>query len=80
MATEYGVFNDEGLVEDHLWSLGEAEAAAAQHRAQGDEFAEAREICPDHEGQPKDGCEACEDEESSDEQGDEDEDSWHIAA
>jgi hypothetical protein len=56
---EWGVFNDEGCVERGLWSAKEAGLAATLHRVAGDEYAEAKEMCPDHEEQPKGACEEC---------------------
>jgi hypothetical protein len=57
--TEWGVFNDEGCVERGLWSAEEAGLAVILHRKAGDEHAEAKEMCSDHEEQPKYYCEEC---------------------
>ncbi len=55
---EYGIFNDEGLVEGQFYSEGEAlEARVTRHS--DDLWAEVHEVCPDHEEQPRDGCEEC---------------------
>lgn len=59
--TEYAVFNDEGCVASGFWTLAAAELEAAMQRLEGDEGAHAEEMCdePDHDEQPKFGCEAC---------------------
>lgn len=56
---EYGVFNDEGCIHSQLYSATTAEEAAAVYRAEGDDYAIARAICPEHEEQPADTCEEC---------------------
>lgn len=58
MTTDYGVFNDSGCIDGPM-SRAEAETVAAAYRAEGDEYAKAAEICPDHGEQPRDGCEDC---------------------
>lgn len=63
MATQWGVFNAEGCVEDGLWTLEEALEAAERHRSDGDDDAEASPICDDHEEQPYRTCEECQSEE-----------------
>lgn len=57
--TEYGVFNDEGCIEYQFATLEAAQAAAEAYRADGDEWAQAGEICPDHAEQERDTCELC---------------------
>ncbi|MEV8636839.1 hypothetical protein AB0395_34875 [Streptosporangium sp. NPDC051023] len=66
MVTEWGVFNDEGCIEDGIYSEEEAKAAAQGYRDRydqdlenGDPHAEAKKICPDHPGQADDTCEEC---------------------
>jgi hypothetical protein len=56
--TEYGLFNDEGLVEGGFYSVDTAEAAILDRYDSEDEL-EVKEVCGDHEGQPYDGCEEC---------------------
>lgn len=58
---EWAVFNDEGCVERGFYGQSDAEAMAAEFRAQGDQHAKAAEMCPDHdyEEQPLYGCEYC---------------------
>jgi hypothetical protein len=56
---EWGVFNDEGCIEAQFYDALAADEAAQQERELGDPHARAAEICPDHEQQPKDGCEVC---------------------
>ena len=57
--TEFGIFNDEGLVEGQFYTEADAVAAAAERYAD-DEWIEVRQICPDHAEQPAYGCEECE--------------------
>jgi hypothetical protein len=57
--SEFGVFNDEGLIDPGFRTLAEAEAAARQWRGDGEEWAKAAEVCPDHEEQRRDTCEEC---------------------
>lgn len=57
MAEEYGLFSDEGCVEDGIWGLDEARARLAEYDP-GNEL-EIRAICRDHEGEPADTCEQC---------------------
>lgn len=59
--TEYGLFNDEGCLEAQMYSPEEAEARRQEYIAEGEhpDDVTAKEICPDHEGQPKDSCEEC---------------------
>jgi len=56
---EYGVFNDEGCIDSGYITYERAEKVAADFRAQGDEYAKASEICPEHEEQPAADCEEC---------------------
>ena len=73
MTAEYGVFNGEGCLEADMWSQAEADERAAEYRAKGEDEARGLELCPVHDGrggcevdsQPKDGCEACAEEESA---------------
>ncbi|MFF3928212.1 hypothetical protein [Streptomyces hirsutus] len=64
MATEYGVFNDEGCIYI-ADTLAAAEKQADVHRAEDDgywaDLISVHEMCPDHrdEEQPKHGCEEC---------------------
>lgn len=67
MATEYGLFNDEGCVEAGFYSAEEARAAITNDY-DADDGLEIEEICPDHEGQPRCGCEICDSEELADEE------------
>jgi hypothetical protein len=69
---EFGVFNDEGLLEGQFYSRKAAEEALADLYAEDDE-AEVAIVCPDHEEQRREHCEECnaEDDEDAD---DEDED------
>lgn len=73
MATEYGVFEDGACIEAGFH--GEVGKAAAEaHMADlvtvepdmADAY-EVAEICPDHDEQPKNGCEECDAEESEEE-------------
>lgn len=57
--TEYGLFNDEGLLEDQFYSKSAAEDAIRE-RYSDDEFVKVSEICHDHPEQPSFGCEDCE--------------------
>jgi hypothetical protein len=66
MSTEFGLFNDEGLVENGFYSP-EAAREALDTRYSGDDELEIEEICPDHPEQPRCGCEECDSEETADE-------------
>ena len=58
MATEWGIFSDEGILEDEYYS--EEKALAVLRRDYFDDpFAEVLEICPDHRDQPRHSCEEC---------------------
>jgi hypothetical protein len=54
---EYGLFNDEGCVEAGFYSKEEAERLSVLYDPE-DELV-IHEICPDHDEQAKDTCEAC---------------------
>lgn len=57
--TEYGVFNDEGCIDQGFWSLKEAQSQADHYRSLGETAAFASAICPDHEQQELDYCDEC---------------------
>lgn len=59
--TEYGIFNDEGLVEGGFFERSEAEKRLSAYSP--DDGCEVHEICLDHEGQPRHGCAECDGEE-----------------
>lgn len=67
MSQEYGIWtdNDGGFTEAQLYSLEEAEDRLAEIIGESKdpeserEDLSIKEICPDHEGQVKDGCEEC---------------------
>lgn len=68
---EWGIFADGECIEDGLYSLNQAEAAAKKmlrtDHESGDtdvraDYYSVALLCPDHEGQPKNGCELCDDE------------------
>lgn len=64
MSTEWGIFTDEGCVEDGFTS---AEAAEAVRLARYyDDEAEVLPVCHDHEGQASTRCEACDSGDDSD--------------
>jgi hypothetical protein len=81
MATEYGLFSDEGLVESGFYSAEEAREAARERYSEEDGL-EIEEVCPDHPEQPHYGCEDCDSEEMADQEEadldekEEEEDSW----
>lgn len=56
--TEFGIFNDEGLVEGEFYSEDDAREAIAAHYSE-DEWAKVEEVCPEHREQPALGCEEC---------------------
>ncbi|MFI6594941.1 hypothetical protein ACIBHX_01765 [Nonomuraea sp. NPDC050536] len=68
--TEYGIWteNDGGFTEHDLYSLQAANERLAEIIRESDDPDADREdlrvveLCPDHEGQPKDGCEECNEE------------------
>lgn len=57
---EWGLFNDEGLVEQDFWSAAEA-AQALMERYDADDELRVAEVCPECRGGYADGCENCED-------------------
>jgi len=57
-AMEYGIFTDEGCVEDGFFERKAAETRAAFYRASGDNVV-VHQICPDHPEQPAHACEDC---------------------
>jgi hypothetical protein len=69
--TEYGLWSDiAGLIEAGFWSIEKAATALADYVSLDADNAEdlsVVEICPDHDGQVKGGCEYCDDE------------SWEVA-
>jgi hypothetical protein len=64
--TEYGLFNDEGMVEGQFYSVQEAEAAIANRYDPEDELS-IEEVCEEHPEHAKCGCEECEAEEMEEE-------------
>jgi hypothetical protein len=74
MSIEYGVFSDEGCLERQFYSYEAADKAATGYRDDGPDTY-AAEMCPDHEEQPREGCDVCEseDDEPEDEFDDESE-------
>jgi len=59
MLHEFGIFSNEGLIEGQFYSRDEAvEALSERYDEEGDGL-KVLEICPEHEGQPKHGCEEC---------------------
>lgn len=57
----YGIFSDEGMT-DGPFSRITAEICLAEYiidDPDNAELVEIREVCPDHEEQPLDGCEEC---------------------
>lgn len=72
MATQYGVWSDteDGFVGDGCWSAEEAETdratmirvTAADERAEVAATLRVRAICAEHEYEPADACEPCNDE------------------
>lgn len=62
--TEYGIFSEAagGCIYAPCYSVKEAEAERERLITEDGEEADdltVKEICPDHEGEPKDGCEDC---------------------
>ena len=55
---EYGIFNDEGMIEGDFYSKEEAEAAVAARYTADDEVHVAR-CCPEHSEQERENCEDC---------------------
>lgn len=68
MTAEWAIFADGEAIEDGFYSLAQAEAAAKEmlrtDHESGDtdvraDYYSVVLLCPEHEGQPKDGCELC---------------------
>jgi hypothetical protein len=73
---EYGLFNDEGCMEAGFWSMEAANAAIIDRYDSEDELT-AREVCPDHEEQPRDTCDECL---PSDDDDDDDDDDDYVGS
>lgn len=58
---EYGIFTDEGCLENGFHSIAEAQKAEADRYAEEDSYV--AEVCPDHPEQPRESCEDCHGEE-----------------
>lgn len=56
--TEYGIFNDEGCIEQEFYDRDTAMAWMV--RVYPDDDAHVAEVCPNHEGQEREHCEECE--------------------
>lgn len=56
---EYGIFNNEGMVEGQFYSLAEANKALHTYYDLDDDELFVSEICSEHEEQEKDNCEEC---------------------
>lgn len=67
MATEYGLFSDEGLVESGFYSIEEASQARKERYAEDDGL-DIEEVCPEHPEHARYGCEECDAEELADEE------------
>ena len=67
-STEYGVFNDEGLVEGQFYDVTSANAAAVD---MDDENAYVSLVCESHTDQPYGYCDDCDAEETEDDDDDE---------
>lgn len=63
--TEYGIFNDEGLVEGDFYTPEEAREAIRE-RYETDDDLIVLEVCPEHREQPRHACDECDDFESDD--------------
>ncbi|MFF7198291.1 hypothetical protein ACFZAM_31860 [Streptomyces sp. NPDC008079] len=63
--TEYGLFNEldrtEGCFEAGMYTREEADARRLEYIAEGEDPEDivVAELCPEHEGQAKNGCEGC---------------------
>ena len=55
---EYGIFNDEGLLEGQFYSRSEAQFSKETRYIEEDE-SYISFVCPYHPEQPKDHCEIC---------------------
>ncbi len=64
---EYGLFNDEGLVEGQFYSQEEA-IKARDERYTDDDDLEVLEICPDHPEYARLGCEECDRDDENEEE------------
>lgn len=64
---EYGLFSDEGLVEDGFYDVEVAKAALATYDP--DDDLHVAEICPEHHEHERDYCEEC----NADEENEQDE-------
>jgi len=69
--TEYGIFNDEGLLEGQFYDIAKAEAKLASDYNEDDAYVAA--VCPYHSGEEAGHCQSCAQEEC-DEEADEEED------
>lgn len=67
---EYGIFNDEGLVEGAFCSESDAQASLTEEY--GDDDCHVGAVCPDHEEHEAATCELCLCDEEADEEADED--------
>lgn len=56
---EYGIFNDEGLLEGGFYSVEAVERGMKYPEYLEEPFIYWDEICPDHEEQPQEHCEEC---------------------
>jgi hypothetical protein len=68
---EFGAFNDEGCTFAGFSTLASAAEEAAYQMEDGDEWAYAAELCPDHEEQARDACEECLAEDETDDEDEE---------
>lgn len=72
--TELGIWSDAagGFIDAGLYSEDEAEAAIVSLVADGETQGDLSviEVCPEHQEQPKDGCEECAADDDDDEQDD----------
>ncbi|QDN64373.1 hypothetical protein [Streptomyces sp. S1D4-14] len=71
MSAEYGIFSESagGCIYAPCYSTGETETERQRLITEDGEEADdltVKELCPDHEEQPKDGCEECFTEEDED--------------
>ena len=73
MTSEYGIFNDEGMIDGPFYSKGEAEKVMAELVAQDEPNLTVSEICPDHAEQDRYSCEECEAEELEETEDEDDE-------
>lgn len=73
MSVEWGLFNDEGMVEGGFHSYDEAYRGMIEDYDEEDEL-EIMEVCPDHPEEAKADCEECGSLDEDEEEGDEEED------